>query len=204
MHTWMHCSYMHLTPNTLTQSFSIISLYVCNACMLALLIHSSHTIYPESWFSHHIPSHLQCMHECIADTFNLHQVTWIMDFVIIFRCVCNACMHALLIHSSYTKYPNSVVFFQNFLWCEQFMHACMHCFYIHFTKYHDWVLSIYSVVFAMHAKLMHSLFTAYHDSGVLSIYSIGFEIHAMLIHSPKNKYHVSGYSKIFCCVTLHG
>ena len=102
MNTFMHCWYIHFTTNTLNQGFY-----------------------------HYIPSCLQCVHACIAATFNLNQVACIKVFVIIFHCVHNAYMHALLILSLHTKYPDS-----GFLSLYPFvfaMHACMHALLIHST-----------------------------------------------------------------------
>ena len=137
MHTCMHCWYIHFILNTLIQGFHHQICCICKACMHALLIRSIHTNLLESrflslysvvfamhtckhcWYIHFTPNtliqgfhhhsllHLQSMHACIADTFNSHHITRNRVFVIIFRCVCNAYMCALLIHSLYTKYPDS-------------------------------------------------------------------------------------------------
>ena len=131
MHACMHCRYISLTPNTLIQCFLIIFRCVCNACMHALLIHSTHTKNPESGFCHYNLLCLQRIHSCIADTFNLHQIPWIMVFVIISCTVCNAWMHALLIHTPYTIYLEG--WFLSIYPIVFAMHTCMHYWYIHFT-----------------------------------------------------------------------
>ena len=138
----------------------IISFFVCNACMHALLIHSTHNKNPESWFCHYILLCLQWIHSCIADTFTLHKIPWIRVFIIVSRCVCNAWMHALLIHTPYTKYPEGMVFV-NISQC-----AC--------NAY-------------MHALLIHSLYTKYPESGFLSLYPFVFAMRALLLHSTRNK-----------------
>ena len=102
MNTFMHWRYIHFTTNTLNQGFY-----------------------------HYIPSCLQCVHACIAATFNLNQIACIKVFVIIFHCVHNAYMHALLIHSFYTKYPDSG--FLSLYPSVFAIHACMHCWYIKLT-----------------------------------------------------------------------
>ena len=121
---------------TWIRGFVIISGCFCNVCMHA------------------------CMHACIADTFHLLQIPWFsvsslysvvfslhacmhcwyiqltplilsQGFVIIICCVCNEYIHALLIHSLYTKYPES--WFLSLYPVVFAMHECMHCWYIHLT-----------------------------------------------------------------------
>ena len=158
MHTCMHCWYIHFILNTLIQGFHHHSLLHLQACMHDCWYIQRTPYYQKQSFCHNIPLCLQCiyvciadtftshqipwfrvfvmitllclqsMHACIADTFNSHQITWNRVFVIIFRCVCNAYMCALLIHSLYTKYPDSGFLS---LYCVTFAkHACMHYWYI--------------------------------------------------------------------------
>ena len=205
MHPCMHCRYISLTPNTLIQCFLIIFRCVCNACMHALLIHSTHTKNPESGFCHYNLLCLQRIHSCIADTFNLHQILWIMVFVIISCTVCNAWMHALLIHSTHNKNPESGFCHYNLL-CLQWIHSCIADRYIHFTPNTlNQGFYQYIPLFAMHA-CMHACMHCWYiqlipnnlNQGFLSLYIRLFLqrmhacmhacMHAFQIHFTYSKY----------------
>ena len=160
MNTFMHCWYIHFTTNTLNQGFY-----------------------------HYIPSCLQCVHACIAATFNLNQIACIEVFVIIFHCVHNAYMHALLILSLYTKYPDS-----GFLSLYPFvfaMHACMHALLIHSThnKNHEsgfchnnllclqWIHSCIADTFTLQQIPWIRVFI------IISLRVCNVCMHALLLHS---------------------
>ena len=152
MNTFMHCWYIHFTTNTLNQGFY-----------------------------HYIPLCLQCVHACIAATFNLNQVACIKVFVIIFHCVHNAYMHALLILSLHTKYPDSGFLSYPFVFA---MHACMHCLYIQLTT--KTMNQGFVIIFCcvcneyIHALPIHSLYNKYPESGFLSLYPFVFAMRACM------------------------
>ena len=166
-------------------------------------------------FHHQSLLHLQSMHACIADTFNSHQFTWIRVFVIIFRCVCNAYMHALLIHSLYTKYPDSGFLFWSCIciWYIQLetefaifrMHACVHCWYIHFTPN---TLTIIVCYICHECITEHQLTCFCHYIPLCLQYTSCMCLqcivickaclHALLIHSLYNKYpDASGFLSLY-------
>ena len=97
-------------------------------------------------FHHHSLLHLQSMLACIADTFNSHQFTWIRVPVIIFHCVSNA-----------------------------YMHACMHCWYIHFIL--NTLIQGFHHHSLLHALLIHSTHTILPETEFLSLYSVVFAMH---------------------------
>ena len=164
MHTCMHYWYIHFTTNTMNQGFY-----------------------------HYIPLCLQCVHACIAATFNPNQIAWIKVFVIIFHCVHNAYLHALLILSLYTKYPDSG-FLSLYLFVFA-MHACMHCWYMQLTTKtlnHGFVIIFCCVcneyihallidTFPLHQKPWIRVFI------IISLRVCNALMHALLLHSTHTK-----------------
>ena len=201
MHACMHACIagtFSLYQITWIRGFVIISGCFCNVCMHA------------------------CMHPCIADTFHLLQIPWFsvsslysvvfamhacmhcwyiqltpktlnQGFVIIICCVCNEYIHALLIHSIYTKYLES--WFLSLYPVLFAMHECMHCWYIQLTTKtlnHGFVIISCCVCNEYIHALLIDTFPLHQIPWIRVFIIISFCVcnacmRALLLHSTQNK-----------------